>query len=111
MRVLFHRILEIKGKKFTAIHRVESGFSGFSRWPTRKFRNFMKILKYSIIGPKTSVTPLYMCFWGQETHFWCYFLNLTKNTQNGGQKSSLWSQNVKYFKIWLKILRKIIHNN
>ena len=61
-------------------------FRGFSRWPTLKFRNFMKILKYSIFGPKASVIPIYVCFQGQETHFWCYFLDLTKITRNEGQK-------------------------
>ena len=67
-----------------------------SRWQLAailKFVVFEKILKHAIIIPKSSVTPLDICFWGHRIHFWCYFSDSTKITQNGGRKYPFLAQN------------------
>ena len=57
------------------------------------FDIFQKILKMAIFRPKTSVTPLHICFWGQGIYLWGYFLDLIKITGIGDQNCLFWGKN------------------
>ena len=54
-----------------------------------------------------SVTSVQVCFGGQGIHFWCYFLDLTKFTRNGGQKGRFLGQ--KWIKTILPVNNRNVH--